>query len=163
LLPVLFQDAKFIITVREPYSLLESRLNWHTTPTKPAWKNYNDYFFKKYHTKHEAEEDILKSYNLYSLDTYLKQYSDHYKYINDNIPAKKRIFIKTKRLNESKEKIASFLNIQKNTISITHSKKNKDKKKILMQMDQSFVRRKIWENCSDIIKDFFPETVLYYK
>jgi hypothetical protein len=162
LLPQTFPEAKFIITIREPYSLLESRLNWDRTSTHPAWKNFKDYFFGRHHMGYEKEEEILKGYNLYSLDTYLSQYADHYRHVFNNIPEERRIFIKTGELNEAPGKIASFLGIDEHSLQMVHSNSNRHKVKILQQVDQSFVREKIWKHCSELIQRFFPDTIHLY-
>jgi hypothetical protein len=156
-----FPDALFIITIREPYNHLRSRLNWHKTPNHPAWDNYMEYFLKSQHKGYEKEERILKKYNLYSLDTFLKQYSDHYKLIFENIPREKRLVIKTSKLDNSIDKIAKFLNIPKKSILKAHS--NKNKVNILEELDRSFVRKKIWKHCGNMIQSYFSDTIHHYK
>jgi len=158
----IFPIAKFIITIREPYSHLESRLNWNKTQSHPAWRNYINFFIEREHLGYEKEEILLREKNLYSLDTYLKQYADHYKRVLNTIPIEKRIIIKTNELNYSTEKIAHFLDIDSRKIIIAHSKKNTGKERILDNLDQSFVRNKIWHNCKEIIKEYFPETKHLY-
>lgn len=157
-----FNEAKFIVTIREPYSQLESRLNWHHSTTHPSWNSYYDYFLAKRHTGFKKKEDPLKEFNLYSLDTYLQDYSDHYKHINENIPRNRRLLIKTQNLNSSPQVIASFLNVPEKSIQIYHSNKRSKKTPILSNLDQSFVRNKIWEHCSEMIRQIFPETLHLY-
>lgn len=157
-----FKKAKFIVTIREPYSQLKSRLNWHYTTNHPSWNLYYDYFLANHHAGFAKEEKLLENYNLYSLDTYLQDYSNHYKYINENIPGDRRLLIKTQNLNSSTPVIASFLNVSEKSILIQHSNKRGKKIPILSNLDQAFVRNKIWEHCSEMIRQFFPETLHLY-
>lgn len=163
LLVEIFPESRFIITIREPYSFLSSRLNYSKSAHPQSWKKYRKYIFGKYHEQYDPKEIILKNMGLYSLDAYLAHYAEHYKIALFNIPENRRLIIRTNELNNSIAKIAQFLNIKASKLKVSHAKKNKRKIKILEQMDPSFVRQKIWEHCSNIIHDFFPETTHIYK
>jgi len=163
ILATTFKKARFIVTIREPYSQLESRLNWHYTVRHPSWNSYYEFFLAKQHKGFTEEEKLLKEYELYSLDTYLQDYSNHYRYIYENIPTEQSLYIKTQNINSSQSRIASFLNIPESYLQISHSNKRKKETPILSKMDQSFVRYKIWENCSEMITHYFPETLHLYE
>lgn len=160
-----FPDAKFIITVREPYSHLDSILNWRLMNyfKNSPWENYLTYFFKSINGSFEPEEMFLQKLNLLPINTYLQKFAEHYKHVVKNIPPHRRIIIKTGQLSNSQRYIASFLNIDETSLQVTHANKNKKKVKLLDQLDQKFVHDRIWHYCSDIVTEYFPETIENYK
>lgn len=159
-----FPDAKFIVTVREPYSYLSSRLNWYLKHSLDGtvWEHYIQYFLKDNHHGYDAEEEPLKELHLYSLDTLLSQYGDHYSRVLNTIPSERCHFIKTNDLNQSKEALSDFLQIKKKSLVTSHAEKNTTKVNILAKLDERYVRKKIWEHCSEIVKQHFPEEIKFY-
>lgn len=158
-----FPNAKFIITIREPYSWLKSRLNFHHKVDPPLWREYRDYFWKRVHQGYADEEKILSDFNLFSLDTYLSQYSDHYTRVLNQIPKEKFLLIRTSELNNSIPSLAQFLGIQQDTLTTSESNVNPDKIKTIENMDHEFVKEKIWFHCQEIITKYFPETLKNYQ
>jgi hypothetical protein len=160
----LFPEAKFMITIREPYNLLNSMLNWYLIHNfNDTWNLYRDYFFEHNHDDFEPEEEILKKKNLYPLDAFLRKIADHYNHVAANIPKHRRVMIRTDRLNNSREILSSFFNIDKLSLEIAYANANSRKRKILDQLDENFVRRKIWKYCKQIITEHFPETLKRYE
>ncbi len=158
-----FPNAKFIITIREPHSWLKSRLNFHYKTDPPAWRLYRDYFWKQRHRGYANEEQILMKFNLFSLDTYLSQYADHYNRVLNQIPKERFLLIKTSELNSSLLTISQFLGIKENKIRIAHSKQSLEKIEPLEQIEPEFVKAKIWYHCHEIITQYFPEKIVSYQ
>lgn len=157
----IFPEAKYIITIREPYNHLNSRLNSHLHPAR-TWKPYLNYFFTRNHKGFEPEEQILKKKKLFSLNTYLQLYASHYNRVLSNIPEQKRTIIRTDKLNNLAGILSLFFNIDKSSLQNSHANANNRKINILEQLDEDFVRKKIWKYCSNIIAEYFPETLRYY-
>lgn len=159
-----FPHAKFIVTIREPYSWLQSRLNYHFFYNPPAWKRYRDYFWWRNHQGYSQQEKRLEELGLCSLDVYLSQYAEIYRLIESHIPNNKRLIVKTSNLNNSIPKIADFLSLNQLSIQPKHSKKASKKISLLVEkeINPEFVREKIWHHCEDIITKYFPETIINY-
>jgi len=159
----LFPYAKFIVTVREPYAWLVSRLNFHYKKKPPEWEEYREYFWTSKNKLYEPEEKILKEHNLCSLDTYLKQYAEQYDIILKSVPKERLLIVKTDKLYASTKNIIKFLNLQPEyLLEMPTSNKEEGKITILDSINEGFVRKKIWIHCHIIIKDFFPETINNY-
>ena len=157
-----FPTSKFIITIREPYSWLESRLNFHNKFHPPAWEQYRDFFWTSRHTGYAPEESCLETYGLCSLDTYLHQYADHYSRVL-SLPKYRSLLIRTSEINTSIAVIAGFLGVDRKTIEPSHSNQNSDKIEPLKEIEPSFVNAKIWQHCHKIITQYFPEQIHRYK
>lgn len=163
LLIKLFPDSKYIITIREPYSFLNSRLNYSLHEKDPHWKKFREFIFGSYHSQYHNLEKVIKKEGLYSIDAYVKSYAFHYKQALNLIPKHKKLVIKTNNINEELNRIAVFLNIPKSSLCPSHTNVNKKKKNILGELDESYVRSRIWHHCSSLIKTYFPETIDKYK
>lgn len=157
-----FPRAKFIITIREPYSWLSSRLNFHHKVDPPEWRAYRDYFWTQQHSSYAVEEAILEKYGLCSLDTYLKQYADHYNRVLEHVPENRRIIIRTDEIENSMREIAEFAGVSPASLVTSHSNRSPDKITPLNSIDSGFIQEIIWRYCSDIIKVYFPETTKLY-
>jgi hypothetical protein len=158
-----FPRAKFIVTLREPYSWLESRLNYHHQVSPPAWENYRNYFWIQRNTEYLRQEEILDQLGLCSLDTYLNQYADHYQRVLSEIPKERFLLIKTSEINNSIPFLADYLGVNPQKIRTSHSKQSSNKIQPLKKMEQEFVRSKIWEHCQEIIVNYFPDQINHYQ
>lgn len=157
-----FPEAKFIITIREPQSWLRSRLNFHHKVDPPAWREYREYFWIRPHNEHSEAEKPLAQYSLSSLDVYLSQYTDHYHRVLNAVPHERRLIVKTHELKDSIDCLAQFAGTPKQHLHISHSNREPNKILPLEDMDENYVRDKIWQHCEFIIRQYFPETLEDY-
>ena len=158
-----FPRALFIITMREPYSWLRSRLNFHIKLDPSEWREYREFFWTNRQGEYDKRELLLKRYGLCSLDIYLSQYADHYQRVLASVPAKRRLIIRTDELASSLGKIANFVGVPECLLQNAHSNREAKKIEILSEMDSDFVRERIWLNCGNLIKEYFPEVLRRYE
>ena len=159
----LFPKAKFIVTVREPMDWIRSRINFHFKKNPPEWEEYRQYFWMDKTESYAEEEQILKENDLASLDVYLNQYAQHYALAKKNIPQDRTLIIRMDEISQKTPEIADFLGINAKKIVPEHSNAQPNKAAFIDKLDQKFVIQKIWLHCQNIIEDFFPERVPYYK
>ncbi|WP_137166298.1 sulfotransferase [Salinimonas lutimaris] len=141
-----FNDAKFILTYREPREWLESFINdsLRRTTTK-QWVAIREHRFQHRLLSHPAEEEILKKNGLYTLDGYLSYWADHNKNVLQTIHPNKLFTVKTKEIGSNLEKIADFIELPEQYINHkkSHAFKNTEKFGILEQLDQDYLNEKI--------------------
>jgi len=159
----MFPDARFIVTVREPMSWLKSRLNYHIKIQVPEWQAYRDYFWGRQHRVWAAAEQPLKELGLYSLDTYLQQYADHYDRVLRELPVERRLLLRTHELAQARDTLAAFLGVPEESLTASHSRRSAKKIAPLEQMDPGFIRDRIWHHCRGLITEFFPESAHEYQ
>jgi hypothetical protein len=159
----IFPKAKFVITLREPYSWLQSRFNYHYKVDSPSWRAYRDYFWTKRHSGYAPEEKVLEKLGLCSMDTYLSQYADHYRRVLNQIPKDRTLLLKTSEIDRSIPQLANFLGIQEKKLRIARKNQSSEKIEPLNEIDPKFVKSKIWYHCQDIIAAYFPEKASDYQ
>jgi hypothetical protein len=164
-----FGDAKFILTIRDCYSWLDSLLNHHypvyfslqkhqLRRNRNLWVKLYDIDFKMNEFKHAKEENILANKGLYTLDGYFSYWREHNSRVLATVPEDKLLVVKTQNINQDIQKIEEFLGIMPSTIS-NNVRENVRKKKfnILSQIDKDFLEEKANIHCRELMDEYFPE------
>lgn len=151
----IFPEAKFIITIREPRSWLKSRINFHLNKSPSEWKKYRNFIWSRHHEKYSKEELFLEKSGLYSIDAYLKQYSEQYKMIFESIPKDKLIVVKTDEINNSVDVINKFIGYQGKDVFPIHANKLKDDVGLDNKISSTYIDKKINNHCGWIIDKYF--------
>lgn len=107
-LPELFEDAKFIITYRDPKAWLKSRVNFHKGKDPEEWRAYRHFIWSRHFNGFAEEEAVLKESGLFSLDAYLKQYVEQYELLLKYLPAERTLLLRTEDIDSSVGKLEKF-------------------------------------------------------
>ena len=158
----LWPKTKFILTVRDCHSWLESWTNFILAgPKRPAnfkseWFSVNDLRFNG-KSPHPPEEKILAENGLYTLDGYLSSWTAHNRAVLAAVPKERLLVIRTNEIEKELGRIASFLGISEDKLDPiqSHSFKNEKKFNVLSQIDQTHLRRKMEEHCGELMRQLF--------
>lgn len=156
----LFPDAKFILTIRDPYSWLDSFVNHQLAREgSDKWVKLRDLRFRPDIYTHQQGELILKENGLYTLDGYLSYWGNHNRTVIDTVPENRLLIVRTDKITERTEEIAAFAGILSSNLrkEKSHVFKAKAKFGLLDQVDQEYLEYKVKEHCGDLIAQFFPE------
>lgn len=146
-LPVVFPQARFVITIRDPLVWLKSRLNFHYYKSPPEWLRYRELIWGRWHAGYHPEERCLEDLGLYSLDAYLSQYSEQYRLLFRYLPEPRRLVINTADLDASPARIGAFLGINPATIIPSHANAFSHEESIIERLPAEFVARRIEATC----------------
>lgn len=156
----LFPDAKFILTIRDPYSWLDSFINHQLARGgSDKWIKLRNFRFRPDIYTHQQGELILKEKGLYALDGYLSYWGYHNRTVIDTVPEDRLLIVRTDKITEHAEEIAAFVGLSSSNLrkEASHAFKAKAKFGLLDQIDQTYLEHKIKEHCGDLIALFFPE------
>jgi len=154
-----FPNAKYILTVREPKSWLDS--NFNDNINYPASNPFNAYWHKvlfephKYsYTRYDA---VLQEHNLYPLDAYLTYWVSANSSVVQAIPENQLLILDTRKLNSSVKRLADFLKIDHDTINAQTTYRNKTEKKydIINLIDANYLQDRIDTLCSEWTSKLF--------
>lgn len=155
-----FENAKYILLVRDCYSWLESFIN-HQLKFTPSqyYINFREWRFKLNELKYNKQEEVLKEQGLYPIGCYLNYWSTQIENAIKIVPAEKLLIVRTHELAKSVEDIAKFLNISYESLNLNKSYLNKapSKDSILDKVDQNFLQEKASIHCRKIMDELFPE------
>ncbi len=152
-------DAKYILTIREPYSWLKSifdnNINFPINKgfTEKWWHNF---FFKPDQYTYSGKESVLKEFKLYPIDAYLNYWVDANKSVIDTIPDSQLLILYTDQISDDLNKISSFLQIKENSINKKRTRMNVTDKKhhVMKKLDQQYVRERIDAICNKFITSY---------
>jgi len=126
----LFPESKFILTVREPKSWLESEMNKnYQSVDGQMWSRYEALRYGVYKNRYE-NNDIENLNGVYPVSSYLQYYVDHIDFVLRNVPEEKLLVLDTFTIEENIERICEFTDAQKKHLNLSsiHSAKRKQKK-----------------------------------
>ena len=161
-----FNEAKFILTIRDCYSWVDSIINhWLSVPMliERRWwgairAKMADYWFKHDLFKHAKEEKILADKGLYTLDGYFSHWREHNSRVLAIVPEERLLVVKTKEIDQSISRIEKFLGITQGTLPHNIRENVRIKKfNVLSQIDKDFLEEKANFHCKDLMDKFFPD------
>ena len=162
-LDVLVQDypeAKFILTIRDCYSWLDSFINHRIArPPSDKWIKMSALRYGTYHEYYAKEEEILAKHGFYSLAAYFAGWANHNKTVLATIPTERLLVVRTDEIDQKTPEIAAFLEIPIEHLddSKSHLFKARQRTGILHNIDNSFLEAQVNRHCRGLMDQFFPE------
>ena len=157
-----FSEAKFILTIRDCYSWLDSLIDQHiSTLTRSLFRHHradlNDLRFRA-DKKPAQEEIILANYGQYTLDGYFACWNEHNSKVLATVPEERLLVIKTREIDQNLRKIEEFLGIPLGTLPKNVREKARKKRfNLLSQIDKDFLEAKANFHCKELMDKYFPE------
>ena len=166
-----WNETKFILTIRDCYSWLDSFLNQHYRDYCYLQAHYSNFRKKwgiKVHEiifgydefKHAPEEKILADNGLYTLDGYFRHWREHIQQVIATVPKERLLIVKTKEINQDLPKIEQFLGLISGSLQAkVHENVRHEKQKyyFLSKIDKDFLEAKANFYCQELMNKYFPE------
>ena len=164
-----FPDAKYILTIRECYSWINSYLNllmrWNLKfkaekKTPPTWMaEYGKLCFGdfEWHYVDSPETIIAKVPDL--LDGLLNYWIRTHRAIFEKIPNEKLLVIRTEQISHKLHDLANFIGVPFETLSHQHHHVNGDPEQVdlLQNYTKEAFYSKCWAIGGDVMERYFPE------
>ena len=159
-----YPDAKFITTIRDCYSWLDSMLNMLLVLDIKDWMI--DFGFRSFgisvtRDMISSRENIIEALP-HMLDGLLKYWADGQQFSLDNLPKERSLVLRTDEISESLERIAHFLGVPEDTLSSEQSHLFKAERKfnILQDTDFNLLQDKFQMHCATLMQKYFPDRTL---
>jgi hypothetical protein len=150
----LFDEARFILTVRPPLQWLESMINQQLgMPCPIRWQRLRDLRFGDM-ARFPDREYALERRGLYTLDGYLSHWARHNRDVLKQVPADRLLVVETNHLASSLERIAGFVGVPVSTLdsSNAHTFKTKQRFDVLSELDRGYLEETVERKCRDVIE-----------
>jgi Sulfotransferase domain len=155
-----YPRAKFVLTIRDCYSWLDSMFNellgrpheleipfhrWYINLLSPG--------------SHQDGDRVLAERGLWPLDLWLRAWNQHSAHIMALVPGDRLLIVRTQDIRRDIPRLADFLGIPPDTLDggRSHEYKAKAKFGLLFELDQNYLHTRVAEHCGDLMKKFFPE------
>jgi hypothetical protein len=157
----LFPTARFILSIRDCYTWVDSLINHQLARPDLAtrrWKAMRELRFRRGSSVHPKEERALAERNLYTLDGYLGYWNEHNQRVLDRVPSDRLLVVRTGEISRSIDVLACFTNVAPETLNLekSHSFKASHKFHILQQIDPDYLDAKVAQHCGELQQRFFP-------
>jgi len=158
-----FPAAKFILTIRDPLSWLDSFIN-HTKPNHTGYvgtligKQFRDLRMGTSQA-HPAEEACLLENGLYTLDGYFAYWTKHIRRALDTIPSDKLLVVRTNDLDRRGDELAAFVGVAATSLNreSTHVHKAFRKLGVLAELDRHYLAEKCIQHCGELMLTWFQD------
>jgi hypothetical protein len=156
-----FPKAKFLLTIRDCYSWLNSVMRHALRFPNPApmWASYREMLYQPHLHSHAPEEQPLKQRGLYPIDAYLSNWAAHNASVLDRIPETKLMVVKTDEIGTKACDVARFAGLPPQLVlsSQAHTFENPVKGNLLQEIPRNFLEGKVEQHCRALMTRFFPE------
>jgi len=137
-----FPNARFVLTIRDCYSWLNSEFKrvLHTPSQQPERVKMRAFVYNGSAATYAPEEQVLKEIGLYPVDNYLVRWAAH----NEKVLA---------------VVLADFAGLPRGTVQLeqAHAYRNPVQREIIRELDAEFLERKVERYCRPLMGRFFPE------
>ncbi len=153
-LVALFPDGRFVLTVRDPWSWLDSMTNHslaHATPDH--WTRWRDIRFRASELSHPPEEAALAERGLYTLDGYLGSWARHNRMVLEAVPEERLFLVRTEDLSPRLGDLASFAGIAVDDLDAgrAHEFPAAGQFDVIGELDHDYVQDRIDRHCGELL------------
>jgi len=158
-----FPEARFVLTLRDCYSWLNSCFNHalrlRAGPVDPRWDQLMELRFRRGNSIHATEERVLREKGFYTLDNYFSRWVEHNEAALATVPPERLFIVRTHQIRQYAHDIAAFAGLPRDTIRLerTHEFQNPFRHQIIREIDRNFLERKVEQHCRPLMTQFFPE------
>jgi hypothetical protein len=156
-----FPEARFVLTIRDCYSWLNSecRRVLRTPSTNSDRVKIREFVYGAERAVYAPEEQVLKENGLCPLDGYLSRWAAHNHKVLTTIPKERLLIVRTDQITRRAGEIADFAGLPRYAIrsNHTHGNQNPVKRVLIKEIDHGFLEAKIEQHCRPLMGRFFPE------
>lgn len=155
-----FSDARYILTIRDCYSWLDSYINQLVYRRRDAhWQRFSSWRYPVEQRRYAPEEERLRVLGLCPLDLYLGLWKEHNETVLRLVPVERLLILRTHEIPNSTRQLADFLDIPASSLDMSrsHSYRAEGKLHLLRQMDRDFLDARFQQHCQELMRRFFPD------
>lgn len=166
----LFPQAKFLVSMRDPVSWLNSyidyginnRIRAGTNAVAPQKTRMARFRYGDLYRNYSRGEQTLKDYDMPSLEAFLFFYRQYYEAVLESIPEDRRVLFNTFEIERQAPAICAFLGISPSSLSMINSRLNRGVKKhhVLAKTDPRYLQERVDYYCGDLMKRFYPDVTV---
>ena len=157
-----FPAARFVLTVRDPISWLESEANQNLRSAgHPFWRALEQQRYGRYGFRFsDAERGLAEAGALHPIASYLCYWRDHVQGVLEAVPAARLLVLRTQELDERVPELAEFLGVEEGAIDRSRSRSGVGESKPLDlhgSVDAGYLRDEVARHCGELVTRLFPE------
>jgi transcriptional regulator with XRE-family HTH domain len=157
----LFPDARFIGLIRDPFSWVNSQVNYFTLPKREAIQSRelpNGFPFDLPRGAHEAKAELLRNFPRYA-EGIIAYWADSVRTLLAQLPPGRSLVVRTTDLTRRVDDLARFIGVPAETLrrDQTHLNRAEYHVNVLAHCDRALLRAQFDALCGDLLAAYFPE------
>ena len=157
-----FPDARFLLTIRDCYSWLNSMFNQSRRfrgKLDPRLVRRKELQAGPGARDYAPEEQVLSENQLDNLDSHFSRWKSRNEKVLAKVPAPRLLIVRTDQITQKAFEIADFAGLRRRAVCLarTHSFQNPAKQELIRKVDRAFLERKVQHYCLPLMTRFFPE------
>jgi hypothetical protein len=151
-------DTRFVLTVREPRSWLDSLVNHLKVGQAPPHFVRLRSLIYDTGRPHPPEEAVLAEHGFFPLDGYLGDWARRHQRILDAVPPERLLVVRTEDIGPRLADLAAFVDVPVETLdeAQAHGFKARAKFGLLDEIDPAHLQPRIDELCGPVLARLFP-------
>ena len=155
----LFPMARFVLTVRDPLSWIQSEITQNVRASHPRfaiWHKLRALRYGRYNIERpEQERELGKWSAIWPIESYFKYWSDHHKTVLEQVPAERLLTIPVWEIENSVDRLCQFLcpdiSPLELDLSRAHSGRSLKSIDLYAYVDQNYIEKLAEEHCGESI------------
>ena len=151
-----FPDALFLLTMRDPYSWLDSLFNMIMNSTT-LQERKRKALHRELQLKHPPEEQSLEAEGLPTLNISFARWNQRNQKVLSTVPEHRLLIVKTRDITKRAYEIADFAGLPRSSIQLSRSHQHKAPRKhhLLEGIDRKYLDMKVQEHCGSLHETVF--------
>lgn len=151
-----YPAARYVLTVREPRSWLDSKLNQMVTYRSPRWLALRDLRHGP-PVGHPAAERALADRGLPTLDGLLGEYARFTAQVVEHVPAERLLVLRTEDIRTRAADLAAFAGVPVESLDLarSHEFRGPVKHHVLDDVDPGHLEAKLHEHCDALVRPLY--------
>jgi hypothetical protein len=155
----LYEDAKFVLLIRDCFSWLDSRVEhvvrqpW--TSRHPAWQAERLARYERHDDRFAPEEAVLREAGLRPIAAYLRAWSDYNERVLTSVPADRLLVLRTEDLDRSVDALVRFTGVPASAIQPRHANRRPSRTGLVEHVPAAFVVEQARAQCAPHMERFW--------
>ena len=147
-----YPDARYVLTLREPRSWLDSKLNQMVTYASPRWIELRTLRHGP-PEGHPPEEQPLAERGLPTLDGLFGEYARFNAGVVEHVPADRLLVLRTPDIRDRADRLAAFAGVRLDTLDLerSHEFQGPVKHHVLDELDPAYLDARLHEHCDALV------------
>jgi hypothetical protein len=157
----MYPNARFVLTIRDCFSWLDSRVEQDMAlrgPKAPDWVAYKTSLYNRVDgSKFSAAERVLGDAGdgVRPVAAYLDLWKRYNDLVLDTVPADRLLVIRTEDLDDSIDQLASFAGVSVATLTPQHANRRKSATGVLAHVSSEYIRESAEAACAALMERYW--------
>jgi hypothetical protein len=154
----LFDDARFVLVLRDCFSWLDSELEWeraHPSADLPLFAPYRDTLFPYSDDEFTVDDGFLQHEGLRPVAAYLRAWGERNEEVLRVVPPDRLLVVRTEDLDHSAARLAQFVGVPEESVVTAHANQKLDRSGLVSRVRRDAIVECAREHCAGVMEAYW--------